>query len=225
MDFGRGLTAIGTPLRRDVVSLANHVSWLDILGSRGADGTAFVAKAELAKCAGDRLARRAEPHFYVQREARMNVAAQINALREALADNWSIAIFPEGTTTDGLSLLPFKSSMLKLLEPPPARVLVQPVLLDYGALSETVGWVGDESGIANAVRLLARAGQIPVRLHFLEPFAPGEHPGRKAVAARARAEIETALMAALGKPLRPFAHAVAPVRYRGLKGEPGDPPT
>ena len=39
----------------------------------------------------------------------MDVAQQINALKEALADNWSVTVFPEGTTTDGKSLLPFKS--------------------------------------------------------------------------------------------------------------------
>ena len=47
---------------------------------------------------------------------------EINALKEALADNWSVTVFPEGTTTDGRSLLPFKSSMLSVLEPPPAGV-------------------------------------------------------------------------------------------------------
>jgi len=210
---GARVERIGTALRRDVVFLANHVSWLDILSLAGASGTAFVAKAETAKVPLVGWLARLNRTVFVQREARMDVAEQINAVREALADNWSVTIFPEGTTTDGRSLLPFKSSMLKILEPPPPSVMVQPVLIDYGALAEEIGWVGDETGLDNAKRILSRRGSFPVKLHFLEPFAPADNPGRKAIAARARAEIEAKLVATLAAPLRPFAHAAAPVRY------------
>lgn len=222
---GARVERIGTALRRDVVFLANHVSWLDILALAGASGTAFVAKAELARaplvgwlCSLNRT-------VFVQREDRMNIAAQINEVREALVDNWSITIFPEGTTTDGQSLLPFKSAMLKMLEPPPAGVMVQPVLIDYGAVAEEIGWVGEEGGANNAKRILSRPGTFRLRLVFLAPFSPADTPGRKAIAARARAEIEAALLAALGKPLRAFGHDVAPVRYSAQKPEPDDPPT
>jgi 1-acyl-sn-glycerol-3-phosphate acyltransferase len=210
---GAQVEIIGTPLRRDVFFISNHISWIDILALAGASGTAFVAKFELSQvpvigwlCSLNRT-------VFVQRENRLGVAAQINALREALADNWSVTVFPEGTTTDGHSLLPFKSSMLSVLEPPPPGVLVQPVMLDYGAAGEEIGWIGDEGGLNNAKRILSRRGSFPVRIHFLEPFSPEEHRGRKAIAAKARAEIETALLAALNHPLRDFAHTVAPIRY------------
>ena len=85
-------------------------------------------------------------------------------LRDALADNWAITVFPEGTTTDGQSLLPFKTPMLRVLEPPPPGVMVQPVLLDYGAVGEEIGWIGEESGINNANRILARTGSFPLRI-------------------------------------------------------------
>jgi len=210
---GARVQRIGTALRRDVVFLANHVSWLDILSLAGASGTAFVAKAETASIPLVGWLARLNRTVFVQREARMDVAEQINAVREALADNWSVTIFPEGTTTDGRSLLPFKSSMLKILEPPPPGVMVQPVLIDYGALADEIGWVGGETGLNNGKRILSRHGSFPVKLHFLEPFSPADNPGRKAIAARARAEIEAELVAALGAPLRPFAHAVSPIRY------------
>lgn len=222
---GARVQRIGTALRRDVVYLANHVSWLDILSIAGASGTAFVAKAETAKVPLVGWLARLNRTVFIQREARMDVAEQINAVREALADNWSVTIFPEGTTTDGRSLLPFKSSMLKILEPPPPGVMVQPVLIDYGAVAEEIGWVGDESGLDNGKRILSRPGSFAVKLHFLEPFSPADNPGRKAIAARARAEIEAELLNALGAPLRSFAHQVAPVRYVPPKPEPDDPPT
>ncbi|WP_417323071.1 lysophospholipid acyltransferase family protein [Erythrobacter aureus] len=211
---GARVTIVGTPLRRDVFFIANHISWIDILSMAGASGTAFVAKQELSDvpvigwlCGLNRT-------VFVKRENRVGVAEQINALKEALADNWSVTIFPEGTVTDGHSLLPFKSSMISVLEPPPPGVMVQPVVLDYGENSEEIGWVGQESGLHNAKRIMARRGSFPLTLHYLEPFSPADYRGRKAIAAKAREEIEKQLVANLGKPLRNFQHVVEAVRYR-----------
>lgn len=211
---GARVSVAGTPLRRDVFFVANHISWIDILSMAGASGTAFVAKQELAEvpvigwlCGLNRT-------VFVKREHRMGVAQQINALKEALADNWSVTVFPEGTVTDGHSLLPFKSSMLSVLEPPPPGVMVQPVVLDYGEHSEEIAWVGEESGLHNAMRIMARRGTFRLTLTYLEPFSPVEHRGRKAIAAKAREEIEEQLVSNLGKPLRDFAHVVEAVRYR-----------
>ena len=211
---GARIKIVGTPLRRDVFFISNHVSWVDILSMAGASGTAFVAKQELSEvpvigwlCGLNRT-------VFVKRENRMGVAEQINALREALQDNWSVTVFPEGTVTDGHSLLPFKSSMISVLEPPPAGVMVQPVVLDYGENAEDIAWIGEESGLHNAMRVMARKGSFPLSLHYLEPFSPVDYRGRKAVAAKAREEIERQLVANLGGPLRDFQHVVEAVRYR-----------
>ena len=216
---GARVERIGVPLRRDVFFIANHVSWIDILALAGASGTAFVAKAELGRAPVVGWLSRLNRTVFVERENRLGVAEQINALREALQDNWSITVFPEGTTTDGRSLLPFKTSMLSVLEPPPPGVLVQPVLVDYGPVAEEIGWIGDEGGLNNARRVLARKGTFTVRLHFLEPFSPEEFRGRKAIGARARAAIEAALLTTLGEPLRPFAH-VACEQHRDQQCDP-----
>ena len=203
----------GTPLRRDVFFIANHVSWVDILALAGATGTAFVAKYELSQVPVIGWLCRLNRTVFVKRENRMDVAQQINALKEALADNWSVTVFPEGTTTDGKSLLPFKSSMLSVLEPPPPGVLVQPVVLDYGEVSEFIGWIGEEDGLNNAMRVMARKGSFRLRITYLEPFSPEEYHGRKAIAAKAREEIEEELGATLDEPLRDFRHTVAAIRY------------
>ncbi|RGP41072.1 1-acylglycerol-3-phosphate O-acyltransferase [Altererythrobacter insulae] len=211
---GARVKVIGTPLKRDVFFISNHLSWLDILSLAGASGTAFVAKAELDDVPIVGWLSRLNRTVFVKRENRMGVAEQINSLREALSDNWSVTVFPEGTVTDGQSLLPFKTSMMRVLEPPPPGVLVQPVMIFYGEIAEWLGWVGDETGLNNFKRVMARKGSFPLELHFLEPFSPEDHHGRKAIAAKAREEIESALVAALGKPLREFEHSVDPVRYQ-----------
>ncbi|WP_073973685.1 lysophospholipid acyltransferase family protein [Erythrobacter donghaensis] len=218
---GARVKVVGTHLKRDVFFVANHISWVDILALAGASGTAFVAKAELATAPVVGWLASLNRTVFVKREHRMGVAEQINALKEALVDNWSVTVFPEGTTTDGQSLLPFKTSMLSVLEPPPPGVLVQPVILDYGPVAEWIGWIGEEGGLNNAKRVLSRKGSFPVRLHFLEPFSPEDFKGRKAISIEARRRIEEALVEIRGHPLRPFAHSVAPVRYEA-KSEAAD---
>jgi len=210
---GARVKVVGTHLKRDVFFVASHISWVDILALAGASGTAFVAKAELATAPVVGWLARLNRTVFVKREHRMGVAEQINALKEALVDNWSVTVFPEGTTTDGQSLLPFKTSMLSVLEPPPPGVLVQPVILDYGAVAEWIGWIGEEGGLNNAKRVLSRKGSFPVGLHYLEPFSPEDFKGRKAIGQESRRRIEEALIEIRGHPLRPFAHSVAPVRY------------
>jgi len=194
----------GTNVRRDVVFISNHISWIDILVIAGASGSAFVAKAEIRDAPVVGWLSTLNRTVFVSREDRAGVAEQIARLREALTDTWSVTIFPEGTTDDGLSLLPFKSSLLKILEPPPPGVVVQPLLLDYGAIGPEIGWLGKESGANNALRVLARPGSFRVGVEFLTPFSPEDFVGRKAIAAEARARIAAALTRVLGRPAGTF---------------------
>lgn len=198
---GARVQRIGVPLRRDVFYISNHLSWIDILALGGASGTAFIAKSEVGESPIVGWLAGMNRTVYVRRENRLGVAEQINTLRLALEDNWAITVFPEGTTTDGQRLLPFKTPMLRVLEPPPPGVMVQPVLLDYGKAAQEIGWVGDEGGLTNALRILARKGSFPLKIHFLEPFFPEAYPGRKAIAAESRKRIQAALEQALGRKL------------------------
>jgi 1-acyl-sn-glycerol-3-phosphate acyltransferase len=210
----------GTPLKRDVFFMPNHVSWFDIPVLGGITGSAFVARAEIAEFFMLGWMARLNRTVFTKREAKLNIAEQINALREALADTWSVVIFPEGTVSDGHSLLPFKTSMISVLEPPPPGMLVQPIVIDYGAIAAWIGWLDKETGIANARRIFARPGTFPVDVYFLDPFDPHDYPGRKKIAARAREAIETKLVECLGKPLRPFRYDLPMVGYVAPKPEP-----
>lgn len=190
---GVRVRSIGTALRRDVFLVANHISWLDIPVLCGRNGAAFVSKGEVASWPLIGWLAKINHTIFVDRSDRKGVADQINEVREALIDRWAITVFPEGTTGDGVSLLPFKTSLLKVLEPPPPGVMVQPVALDYGAVATEIAWVGDEPFFSYTARLLARKGSYRVFVHFLEPFDPATVGGRKAVAKRAEAKIAQAL--------------------------------
>lgn len=183
---------IGVPLRRDVVFVSNHLSWIDILLLAGATGSAFVAKAELRRAPLIGWLCTLNRTIFVSREDRLHVAEQVDRLRDALADAWAVTIFPEGTTGDGVTLLPFKAPLLAALDPPPPGVVIQPVRIDYAAATTELAWVGDETGQHHALRVLRRPGHFTATLRFLEPFDPADFPGRKAVAGEARRRIEAA---------------------------------
>lgn len=175
----------GVPLRRDAVLLANHLSWIDILLLAGTTGCTFVAKAELRDVPLVGWLCGLNDTIFVARGDRMAVGAQVDALRGALAQGRPVAIFPEGTTGDGLELLPFKPALLAALDPPPPGLRVQPVRIAY--VDRALAWVGDEAGGAHAARVLRRRGSFAAELNFGAPFVP--EGGRKAIAAEARARI------------------------------------
>lgn len=188
---------VGRPLRRDVFYIANHLSWTDALILGSVTGTAFVAQHGIALWPGLNFLCRMNDTVFVNRTERLRVDEQVAALRAQFAARSTLALFAEGTTSDGRRLLPFKASLLAMLVPPPRPAYVQPVVIDCDEAGRELAWIGMETGAQNAWRLLARKGTWRVRVHFLEPFDPAEMPDRKALAARARGAILTRLSATL----------------------------
>lgn len=206
---GARVEPVGTPLAAPAVYLSNHVSWVDIPSIAGASGAAFIAEARIGSAPLVGWLARMNNTVFVSREDRLGVADQIETVRAAMMRDQPVTLFPEGTTADGQSLRPFKAPLLKMLEPPPPGVRVQPILLDYGSAALEVAWLGKESGLNNALRILARSGTFPLRIMFLDPFDPAEYPGRKAITAEAQARIEAALAGVLGRPVEAFVALAA----------------
>lgn len=179
----------GTALKRDVFFVANHLSWLDIPVMGGRSGAAFVAQDGIESWPFIGWLCRLNNTIFVSRENRMAIANQINRVRRALEESWAVTIFPEGTTTDGSALLPFKSPLLATLDPPPPGIMVQPVFIDYGEMAKEIAWIGDESAPANAWRIFTGTKSFKVVVHFLDPFDPRDFQGRKAIAAECKARI------------------------------------
>ena len=189
---GVRLTVRGTPLGDDVVIIANHVSWLDILVIGGVVRCRFVAQDQIYHWPLIGWLARLNATVFVSRTDRAGVVDQIARVRAAIAGVMPVAIFPEGTTTDGRSLLPFKPPLLAALADPPRRLLVQPVVLDFDAAGSALAWIGTETGTANALRVLGRGGIFAVTAHFLDAFDP-TGLDRKAIAREARRRITAVL--------------------------------
>ncbi len=189
--MGLSVTVEGTPVRRHVLYVANHLSWLDILALGGATGAGFIAKDDIASWPVVSLIARIGGTIFVDRESRRAARGQADQIAESLLLGKPITLFPEGTTNDGVALFPFRPALFASVTPPPAGVVVQPVAIDYGPAAAAIAWTGDEPLGPNAMRVLGRRGSLPVTLRFLPPLAASID--RKALAAEAYAAIAAAL--------------------------------
>jgi 1-acyl-sn-glycerol-3-phosphate acyltransferase len=179
--------------RPNALLLANHVSWLDIPAVARATGTAFVGHDGLTGVPLIKHLCEMNDTVFIARHDKASVAQQVAQVRHAIADTGALTIFPEGTTSDGTTLLPFKSSLLSAADPLPEGVAVQPAYLEYED-APAIAWVGEEHGLDNFLRILARVKPLRLRLHFLPPLEGGDLDSRKTIAAAAQAAIERAMM-------------------------------
>lgn len=171
--------------QKGALLLANHVSWLDVPAIAWATGSAFVGHDGLASLPLLKTLCAMNDTVFIARHDRRSVADQVEQVRDAIAGTGALTIFPEGTTSDGTGLLPFKSSLLSALDPLPIGVAVQPVLLSY-AEAPRIAWVGEEHGVDNFKRILARLRPLRLTVHFLPPLAGEALTNRKTIAAAAQ---------------------------------------
>ncbi len=184
----------GHPASGRLLLLANHVSWLDILALAGETRAAFVAKGSLADNPALHWLCAQNDTVFIAREQRVTVAAQVGQLTAALARR-RLVVFPEGTTGDGRSLHPFKSALLSAVERADSaggELQVQPVALDY-ANAPQIAWVGDEPGLHNVLRVLARLAPVRLTIRFCDPLHGAQLADRKTMAGAAQEAIRHAL--------------------------------
>lgn len=177
---------VGQPLTHDVLFVANHLSWLDILAVAGATGARFVAKHEVRGWPLIGWLAGLNDTVFVARTERGRVHTQAQHLRDALSEGMPVMLFPEGGTGDGYGVGPFRASLLAALTPPWPGLRLQPLALDYGAEAPLVAWPDDIGTGAETMRILALPGRRRLTIHALPPINPTALPDRKALAGAAR---------------------------------------
>ncbi|MGB3796164.1 MAG: lysophospholipid acyltransferase family protein [Alteraurantiacibacter sp.] len=209
--FLAGIGAIaGLSLRRHgervpgALLLSNHVSWLDITALSHAANSSFIAHDGLAEFGFLKWLCSMNDTVFIARHKRSDVSRQADAIREALDDGGTLTLFPEGTTSDGTDILPFKSSLLGALEPLPEGGVVQPVALVYGDVPQ-VSWVDDEPGLENFKRILARLRPVRVDMHFLAPVMGDDLQNRKTITAAAHDAVSEGLSRGRSPAIEPAA--------------------
>ncbi|MBE0455144.1 lysophospholipid acyltransferase family protein [Roseovarius autotrophicus] len=176
----------GTPLDGPGAVVANHVSWLDIFALNARKRVYFVAKAEVAGWPGIGLLARLVGTVFIRRDPR-EARAQTAMLAGRLGVGHRLLFFPEGSSTDGLRVLPFKTTLFQALHGlGEGGVRVQPVTLLYeapeGQDARFYGWWGDMELGAHLSQVLGARRQGRVRVVCHAPLAVSDFPDRKALA-------------------------------------------
>lgn len=181
-------TRLEGSLPQSGILAANHLGYLDILLLGSFGPMVFVSKADVvAWPVFGNLATKAGT-IYVKRESRSAVAETSRAIDATLATGLPVVLFPEGTSSDGSSILPFRSS---LLEPVAGRPgLAVPAHLAYelpgGDVGRQVCYWGEMVFVPHLLGL-ARTRGVVGSVRIGRPLA--EALDRKALARRLHAEV------------------------------------
>lgn len=200
--------------RRPLLIAANHVSWTDIMVLAATVDVHFIAKAEVAGWPVFGWLAKLQRTVFIDRARPRSAGEQAGAIAARLADGDPMVLFAEGTTSDGVRLLPFKSTLFSA-----ARMAlgvngdvmegaaVQPVAIVYTRLHGMrmsrrdrmkMSWIGDQTLVPHLGELLGRGG-VDVELHFGEPIALGPDADRKQIAREAEKRVRRMMQAALAR--------------------------
>lgn len=169
---GIALEVHGTPpVQGPVLLVANHLSWLDIPVMHAARYCRFISKSDVKVWPIVGALATAAGTLYIERSSRRDALRVVHRMHEALQAGEVLAVFPEGTTGDGRTLLPFHANLLQAALS--ADVPVQPVGLRFvdrrtGATSHAPSYVGDETLVGSIWRTLA-APPITAVVNFGTP--------------------------------------------------------
>ena len=177
----------GKPMAGPGAVVANHSSWLDIFALNARKRIYFVSKSEVAAWPGIGWLARATGTVFIKRDRR-EASSQITVFRDRLAAGHKLLFFPEGTSTDGLRVLPFKPTLFAAFFDDTLRntLQIQPVTVNYsppaGEDIRFYGWWGDMDFGPHLLSTLAAKRQGHVRVCFHPPVKVSDFTDRKALA-------------------------------------------
>ncbi|GAB5445924.1 lyso-ornithine lipid O-acyltransferase [Gymnodinialimonas sp.] len=190
----------GQPMKTPGAFVANHVSWLDIFVLNAGKRMYFVAKSEVSGWGGIGWLARATGTVFIRRN-RAEAAAQTKLFEDRLIAGHQLLFFPEGTSTDGLQVLPFKTTLFEAFfsERLRDRLQVQPITLSYtapaGAAPSHYGWWGDMDFGPSLLQILATPGRGHVLVTYHAPLSVARALNRKALAKAAEEAVRGGLKA------------------------------
>jgi 1-acyl-sn-glycerol-3-phosphate acyltransferase len=156
------------PKTGPVLLVANHISWLDILVMHAARHCRFISKSDIQHWPVVGMLATAAGTLYIARESRRDALRVVHRMAERLRAQEVLAVFPEGTTGDGSTVLPFHANLLQAAISADAPVL--PVGLRFadartGATSFAPCYIGDDTLVGSVWRTL-RAPNLVAVVHF-----------------------------------------------------------
>lgn len=160
--------------------LSNHISWFDVFAINSVSTARFVAKSEVKNWPLVGHLCKGSGTLFVERDRKQDALRANLEIKTALQAGQQVAIFPEGTTSNGMSLKPFRSALLQ-----PAidcQAPIQPIYLRYlgadGQQSTAAAYIDDISFGASLWKLLGTK-DLSIELHYLPLQPVGENMDRR----------------------------------------------
>jgi 1-acyl-sn-glycerol-3-phosphate acyltransferase len=156
-----------------VLLAANHISWLDILVMHAARHCRFISKADIQHWPLIGTLATAAGTLYITRESPRDALRVVHHMAECLRADEVLAVFPEGTTGDGSTVLPFHANLFQAAISADAPVV--PVGLRFmnsrsGLVSFAPCYIGDDTLVGSIWRTLCAQDLVAV-VHF----GPAQH--------------------------------------------------
>lgn len=224
--LGIEVRVIGQPVIagiRPVLFVSNHSSWVDIPVLGGVITACFVSKEEVARWPLFGWVARLGRTVFVSR-SRATTGRERDDMRARMAAGDSLILFPEGTSSDGSRVLPFRTAFFSIAERRPGDrpedlPLIQPVSVVYdrlgglptGRASRPIfAWYGDMDMATHFWRLCQYTGlRATVLLHA--PMDPAAFAGRKQLSQAVwRVVADGASTLRQNRPATPIAGAARP---------------
>jgi 1-acyl-sn-glycerol-3-phosphate acyltransferase len=207
-----GLTGLsvrtnGRPSAEGVVLYAsNHVSYLDIPVLGSLLDASFISKAEVKSWPLIGFIGRLTGTVFIRRHA-AGAKRQRDEIADRLARGDNLILFPEGTSTDGADVAPFRSSLFGVIDQPDAsaKLLIQPISVTYtrcadgtpleGPARALYAWFDDALLLPHVKRVLGMRGAAVV-VTFHEPLRAAAYTDRKQVTQEVREAVVAGVAAA-----------------------------
>jgi 1-acyl-sn-glycerol-3-phosphate acyltransferase len=159
----------------NIMFVANHVSWVDIHALNSIIPTRFIAKSDIKSWPVFGYLARKSNVLFISREKRQDAARIVHATNRSLLDGDTLCLFPEGTTTDGTEIKPFKGSLIQAAIH--ANAVIWPIAIRYprkdGSVNIEVAYAGETTLIESIQQVLFQKKAV-VELYFLAPIATAE---------------------------------------------------
>ena len=187
----------GTMMKDHGAIVANHASWLDIFVLNSRKNIYFVSKSEVAGWPGIGWLARATGTVFIKRDRR-EARAQTELFAQRLLHGHKLLFFPEGTSTDGLRVLPFKTTLFASFfsEPLVHSIQLQAVTVVYSSPDDQdarfYGWWGDMDFGTHLLKTLSARRQGRVDLIYHDPVRVDAFSDRKAIALHLEQQVRDA---------------------------------
>ena len=151
--------------------VANHISWLDIHIINSIRPVIFVAKADVSTWPIFGYLANMLGTIFLKREKLSDIKRVIQVMKEKLIHHEIVAIFPEGTSTDGRSVLPFKSNLFEAAHQ--AQVDVLPITIQYtenNQYSNRAAFIG-EMELMDSIKNILKSDNLVVHIHISDKLS------------------------------------------------------